>query len=42
VLCAAYIVGIIAGWFYTRAIIARERLGADGADHGADYDDFII
>ena len=27
----AYIVGIIAGWFYARAIIASERLWGGGA-----------
>ena len=39
----AYIVGIIAGWFYARAMIARERYWGGGAPITvADYDDFII
>jgi phosphatidylglycerol---prolipoprotein diacylglyceryl transferase len=39
----AYIVGIIAGWFYARAIIARERFwGGPAPITVADYDDFII
>ena len=39
----AYIVGIIAGWFYARAVIARERFwGGPAPLTVADYDDFII
>jgi phosphatidylglycerol---prolipoprotein diacylglyceryl transferase len=39
----AYIVGIIAGWFYARAIIASERLWGGPAPLTAlDFDDFII
>ena len=39
----AYIVGIIAGWFYARAIIIRERFwGGPAPITVADYDDFII
>jgi len=43
----AYIVGIIAGWFYARAIIASERLwGGKGAGKAPftvlDFDDFVI
>ena len=39
----AYIVGIIAGWFYARAVIARERFwGGPAPITVADYDDFII
>jgi phosphatidylglycerol:prolipoprotein diacylglycerol transferase len=39
----AYIVGIIAGWFYARAIIVRERFwGGSAPITVADYDDFII
>jgi phosphatidylglycerol---prolipoprotein diacylglyceryl transferase len=39
----AYIVGIIAGWFYARAVIARERFWGGAAPITvADYDDFII
>jgi phosphatidylglycerol---prolipoprotein diacylglyceryl transferase len=39
----AYIVGIIAGWFYARAMIARQRYwGGPAPITVADYDDFII
>jgi phosphatidylglycerol---prolipoprotein diacylglyceryl transferase len=39
----AYIVGILAGWFYARAIIASPRLwGAQPPFGVADYDDFVI
>jgi phosphatidylglycerol---prolipoprotein diacylglyceryl transferase len=39
----AYIVGIIAGWFYARAIIASPRhWGGPAPLTVADYDDFII
>jgi phosphatidylglycerol---prolipoprotein diacylglyceryl transferase len=39
----AYIVGIIAGWFYARAVIARARFwGGPAPLTVADYDDFII
>jgi phosphatidylglycerol---prolipoprotein diacylglyceryl transferase len=39
----AYIVGIIAGWFYARAIIASERLwGGPAPLTVLDFDDFVI
>jgi phosphatidylglycerol---prolipoprotein diacylglyceryl transferase len=39
----AYIVGIIAGWFYARAIIASERLwGGPAPMRLIDFDDFVI
>jgi phosphatidylglycerol---prolipoprotein diacylglyceryl transferase len=39
----AYIVGIIAGWFYARAIIASQRLwGGPAPITVAQFDDFII
>ncbi len=39
----AYIVGIIAGWFYARAIIASERLWGGPAPFSVlDFDDFVI
>jgi len=39
----AYIVGIIAGWFYARAIIASQRLwGGPAPLTVIDFDDFII
>jgi phosphatidylglycerol:prolipoprotein diacylglycerol transferase len=39
----AYIVGIIAGWYYARAIIASERLWGGPAPLTAiDFDDFIV
>jgi phosphatidylglycerol---prolipoprotein diacylglyceryl transferase len=39
----AYIVGIIAGWFYARAIIASQKLwGGPAPITVAEYDDFII
>jgi phosphatidylglycerol:prolipoprotein diacylglycerol transferase len=39
----AYIVGIIAGWFYARAIIASDRLwGGPAPFTGVDFDDFVI
>jgi phosphatidylglycerol---prolipoprotein diacylglyceryl transferase len=39
----AYIVGIIAGWFYARAIIASERLWGGPAPFTVlDFDDFVI
>jgi phosphatidylglycerol:prolipoprotein diacylglycerol transferase len=39
----AYIVGIIAGWFYARAIIASERLwGGPAPFTVTDFDDFVI
>jgi phosphatidylglycerol---prolipoprotein diacylglyceryl transferase len=39
----AYIVGIIAGWFYARAIIASPKLwGGPAPLTVADYDDFIV
>ena len=39
----AYIVGIIAGWFYARAIIASQRLwGGPAPLTVADFDDFVI
>jgi phosphatidylglycerol:prolipoprotein diacylglycerol transferase len=39
----AYIVGIVAGWFYARAIIASERLWGGPAPMTAiDFDDFVI
>ncbi len=39
----AYIVGIIAGWFYARAIIASERLWGGAAPLTVlDFDDFVI
>jgi phosphatidylglycerol---prolipoprotein diacylglyceryl transferase len=39
----AYIVGIIAGWFYARAIIANQRLwGGPAPIAVAQFDDFII
>ena len=39
----AYIVGIIAGWFYARAIIASHRLWGGPAPFAVlDFDDFVI
>ena len=39
----AYIVGIIAGWFYARAIISSERLwGGPAPFTVTDFDDFIV
>jgi phosphatidylglycerol---prolipoprotein diacylglyceryl transferase len=39
----AYIVGIIAGWFYARAIIASERLWGGPAPFSlVDFDDFVF
>ena len=39
----AYIVGIVAGWFYARAMIASPRLWGGPAPLAvADYDDFVI
>jgi phosphatidylglycerol:prolipoprotein diacylglycerol transferase len=39
----AYIVGIIAGWFYARAIIVSERLWGGKAPFTVlDFDDFVI
>ena len=39
----AYIVGIIAGWFYARAIIASQKLwGGPAPITVAEFDDFII
>ena len=39
----AYIVGIIAGWFYARAIIAAQRLwGGPAPLTVIDFDDFVI
>ena len=39
----AYIVGIIAGWFYARAIIASERFwGGPAPLTVIDFDDFVI
>jgi phosphatidylglycerol:prolipoprotein diacylglycerol transferase len=39
----AYIVGILAGWFYARSIIASERLwGGPAPLTVVDFDDFII
>jgi phosphatidylglycerol---prolipoprotein diacylglyceryl transferase len=39
----AYIVGIIAGWFYARAIIASQRLWGGPAPFTVlDFDDFVI
>ena len=39
----AYIVGIIAGWFYARAIIASQRLwGGPAPLTVIDFDDFVI
>ncbi len=39
----AYIVGIIAGWFYARAIVASQKLwGGPAPITVAEYDDFII
>ncbi len=39
----AYIVGIIAGWFYARALIASERLWGGPAPFTVlDFDDFVI
>ena len=39
----AYIVGIIAGWIYARAIIASPKLwGGPAPLTVADYDDFIV
>ena len=39
----AYIVGIIAGWFYARAIIASDRLWGGPAPFTViDFDDFVI
>jgi phosphatidylglycerol---prolipoprotein diacylglyceryl transferase len=39
----AYIIGIIAGWFYARAIIASQRLwGGPAPITVAQFDDFII
>lgn len=38
-----YIVGIVAGWFYARAIIATPRLWGGAAPFAViDYDDFVI
>ncbi len=39
----AYIVGIIAGWYYARAIIASERLwGGPAPMTVIDFDDFVV
>jgi phosphatidylglycerol:prolipoprotein diacylglycerol transferase len=39
----AYIVGIIAGWFYARAIISSERLWGGPAPFTViDFDDFVV
>ncbi len=39
----AYIVGIIAGWFYARAVIASSRLWGGPAPFSViDFDDFVI
>jgi len=39
----AYIVGIIAGWFYARAIIASEKLWGGPAPFTVlDFDDFVV
>src|SRR5277367_6759994 len=39
----AYIVGIIAGWFYARTIIVSERLWGGPAPFTVlDFDDFVI
>ena len=39
----AYIIGIIAGWFYARALIASERYGGGAAPLTViDFDDFVI
>jgi len=39
----AYIVGIVAGWFYARAIISSERLwGGPAPFTVVDFDDFVI
>jgi len=39
----AYIVGILLGWFYARAIIANERYwGGPAPMTVADYDDFVL
>jgi phosphatidylglycerol---prolipoprotein diacylglyceryl transferase len=39
----AYIVGIIAGWFYARALVASERLwGGPAPLTVLDFDDFVI
>ncbi len=39
----AYIVGIIAGWFYARAIIKSERLWGGAAPFTViDFDDFVV
>src|SRR5262244_2979476 len=39
----AYIVGIIAGWFYARAIIASDKLWSGHAPFSVtDFDDFVI
>src|SRR6202040_33975 len=39
----AYIVGIIAGWFYARALIASKRLwGGPAPLTVVDFDDFVI
>jgi phosphatidylglycerol:prolipoprotein diacylglycerol transferase len=39
----AYIVGIIAGWFYARAIVVSERLWGGPAPFTAlDFDDFVV
>jgi phosphatidylglycerol---prolipoprotein diacylglyceryl transferase len=39
----AYIVGILAGWFYARAIISSERLWGGAAPFTVlDFDDFVI
>jgi phosphatidylglycerol---prolipoprotein diacylglyceryl transferase len=39
----AYIVGIIAGWFYARAIIASEKLWGGRAPFSVtDFDDFVL
>jgi len=39
----AYIVGIIAGWYYARVIIASERLwGGPAPMTVIDFDDFVV
>jgi phosphatidylglycerol---prolipoprotein diacylglyceryl transferase len=39
----AYIVGIVAGWYYARAVIASERLwGGPAPFTVTDFDDFVI
>ena len=41
--CLAYIVGIIAGWFYARSLIASRRLWDGPAPLAVvDFDDFVI